>query len=71
MQSSQNRLALDRDALNSAVAKWAWTLGVFFYWGTKSKRELFAKLANEGLKGLWWLWIFKVYNGQTANRVEA
>lgn len=73
MQSSQNRLALDRnDALNSAVANER-DLGVFFYWAPKSKRELFAKLANEGLKGSGDYGIFGlgVYNGQTANRVEA
>jgi hypothetical protein len=73
MQSSQNRLTLDRnDALNSAVANER-DLGVMFYWAPKEKRELFSKLVSEGLKGSGDYGVFGlgVYNGQTANRVEA
>lgn len=73
MQSSQNRLALDRaDATNSAVSNER-DLGVFFYWATKEKRELFKKLVDEGLKGSGDYGLFGVglYNGQTANRPEA
>ena len=73
MQSSQNRLALDRnDALNSAVSNER-DLGVFFYWAPKNKRELFSKLVNTGLKGSGDYGIFGIgfYNGQTANRPEA
>ena len=51
MQSSQNRLPLDRaDALNSAVSNER-DLGVFFYWAPASKRKLFSSLVSSGLKG--------------------
>jgi hypothetical protein len=40
MQSSQNRIALDRnDALNSAVSNER-DIGLFFYWAPKNKRKL-------------------------------
>jgi hypothetical protein len=73
MQSSQNRIALDRnDALNSAVSNER-DLGVFFYWAPKNKRTLFADLISQGLKGSGDYGIFGlgIYNGQTANRSEA
>ncbi len=73
MQSSQNRLTLDRnDALNSAVANER-DLGVMFYWAPKEKRELFAKLVSDGLKGSGDYGVvgLAIYNGQTANRAEA
>ena len=42
MQSSQNRIPLDRnDALNSALANER-DLGVFFYWAPKEKRKMMA-----------------------------
>lgn len=72
MQSSQNRLALDRnDPLNSAVANER-DLGVFFYWAPKDKRALFSELVRSGLKGSGDYGIFGVgaYNGQTANSPE-
>ena len=51
MQSSQNRLALDRnDALNSAVSNER-DMGVFFYWAPKNTRKLFSQLVNENYKG--------------------
>ena len=73
MQSSQNRIPLDRnDALNSAVAN-VRDLGVFFYWAPKNIRTLFASLVNDGLKGSgdYGVFSFGAYNGQTANRAEA
>jgi len=73
MQSSQNRIPLDRnDALNSAVANER-DLGVFFYWAPKNIRTLFASLVNDGLKGSGDYGVFSLgaYNGQTANRAEA
>ena len=73
IQSSQNRLTLDRnDALNSAVANER-DLGVMFYWAPKNKRELFSKLVNDGLKGSGDYGVvgLGIYNGQTANRAEA
>ncbi|MES2558567.1 MAG: porin [Bacteroidota bacterium] len=73
MQSSQNRLALDRnDALNSAVSNER-DLGVFFYWAPKKTRDLFASLVRDGLKGSGDYGVFALgaYNGQTANKPEA
>lgn len=73
MQSSQNRIALDRnDALNSAVSNER-DLGVMFYWAPKEKRKLFSDLVSQGLKGSGDYGVFGlgIYNGQTANRSEA
>jgi hypothetical protein len=72
MQSSQNRLPLDRaDATNSAVTNER-DLGVFFYWAPAKTRKLFSSLVNDGLKGSGDYGVFGlgVYNGQTANRPE-
>lgn len=73
MQSSQNRIALDRnDALNSAVSNER-DLGLMFYWAPKAKRKLFSDLVSQGLKGSgdYGIFGFGIYNGQTANRSEA
>lgn len=73
MQSSQNRLPLDRnDALNSAVSNER-DLGVFFYWAPSNIRKLFSTLVSDGLKGSGDYGVFGlgVYNGQTANKPEA
>jgi len=72
MQSSQNRLALDRnDALNSAVSNER-DLGVFFYWAPKKIRERFVMLVRDGYKGSGDYGVFGIgaYNGQTANKPE-
>ena len=72
MQSSQNRLPLDRnDGLNSAVANER-DLGGFFYWAPAKTRKLFSSLVSDGLKGSgdYGVFGFGVYNGQTANRPE-
>ena len=72
MQSSQNRLPLDRnDALNSAVSNER-DLGVFLYWAPKEKREMFSDLVKSGLKGSGDYGIVAIgaYNGQTANNNE-
>lgn len=72
MQSSQNRLPLDRhDALNSAVANER-DMGVFFYWAPKKTRKLFSELVSSGLKGSgdYGVFAYGVYNGQTANTPE-
>jgi phosphate-selective porin len=72
MQSSQNRLPLDRnDALNSAVANER-DLGAMFYWAPESTRKLFSSLVNDGFKGSgdYGVFGFGAYNGQTANRPE-
>ena len=72
MQSSQNRLPLDRnDALNSAVSNER-DLGVFFYWAPEAKRKLYSSLVKDGLKGSGDYGVFALgaYNGQTANKPE-
>jgi len=72
MQSSQNRIPLDRnDALNSAVSNER-DLGVFFYWAPTSKRQLFSKLVRDGLKGSgdYGVFAFGAYNGQNANNPD-
>jgi Phosphate-selective porin O and P len=73
MQSSQNRLPLDRaDATNSANANER-DIGAFVYWAPKQVRDRFRMLVNDGLKGSgdYGVVAFGVYNGQTANRAEA
>lgn len=72
MQSSQNRLPLDRnDALNSAVANER-DLGIFFYYAPKKVRDLYSSLVSDGLKGSgdYGVLGFGLYNGQTANKPE-
>lgn len=72
MQSSQNRLPLDRnDALNSALSNER-DLGAFFYWAPSKTRKLFAQLVSDGLKGSgdYGVFGFGVFNGQTANKPE-
>lgn len=73
LQSSQNRLTLDRnDALNSAVSNER-DLGVFFYWAPSKIRDRFAMLVKDGYKGSgdYGVFAFGAYNGQTANKSEA
>jgi len=70
LQSSQNRLPLDRgDAINSAFSNER-DLGVFFYWAPEKTRKLFASLVNDGLKGSGDYGVFGLgaFNGQTANK---
>jgi hypothetical protein len=72
LQSSQNRLPLDRnDALNSAV-KDERDLGIFFYWAPDHIRRRFKFLVDSGLKGSGDYGVIGIgiYNGQTANRLE-
>jgi hypothetical protein len=73
LQSSQNRLTLDRnDALNSGVPNER-DLGVMFYWAPAKIRKRFSELVSTGLKGSGDYGVFGlgVYNGQTTNRAEA
>lgn len=73
LQSSQNRLTLDRnDALNSAVSNER-DLGAFFYWAPAKIRDRFAMLVKDGYKGSgdYGVFAFGAYNGQTANKSEA
>jgi phosphate-selective porin len=73
LQSSSNRLPLDRhDAMNSAVTNER-DFGVNYYWTPKVARDRFKILSDSGLKGTgdYGVFGFGVYNGQTANRPEA
>lgn len=73
LQSSSNRLALDRnDALNSAVANER-DLGLFAYFSPTEAARRFSRLTASGLKGSndYGVAALGLYNGQTANRPEA
>ncbi len=72
MQSSQNRLPMDRsDALNSALAGER-DLGVFFYYAPPEIRKRFKHLVESGLKGSgdYGLVALGVYEGQTINQAD-
>jgi len=72
LQSSQNRIPLDRnDGLNSAVANER-DLGVFFYYAPENIRRRFSYLVSSGLKGSGDYGVFGMgfYNGQTANQPD-
>ena len=72
MQSSQNRLPLDRDdAINSAFTNER-DMGAFLYWAPAKKRKLLANLVQAGLKGSgdYGVAAFGVFNGQTANKPD-
>ncbi len=72
LQSSQNRLALDRnDGLNSALSNER-DIGVSFMYAPDKIRKRFAHLVSSGLKGSGDYGVFAVgvFNGQTANRPE-
>ncbi|WP_411726223.1 porin [Methyloglobulus sp.] len=71
-QSSQNRLALDRnDALNSAVPSER-DLGLFAYWSPEHVQKLWKDLSKKGLKtsGDYGILGLGIYNGQGINRNE-
>lgn len=72
LQSSQNRLPLDRnDALNSAISNER-DIGIFFYWVPSEVRNTFSYLVREGYKGSgdYGVLGLGVYNGQLANRSD-
>lgn len=72
MQSSSQRLTLDRaDAINSAILNER-DLGIFFYWAPAEIRERFAMLVKDGYKGSgdFGVFAFGVYNGQIANKLD-
>ena len=73
LQSSQQRLALDRtDAINSAAPNER-DIGLFLYYTPVETRKLFRSLVDKGLKGSGDYGILGVgvYNGQTLNVAEA
>ena len=66
MQSSQNRIYLDRnDAFNSAT-KNERDLGIFYYWTPPAAQETFKYIADNNLKGSgnYGIFGFGAYNGQ-------
>ncbi len=72
LQSSQNRIPLDRnDGLNSAVANER-DIGVMFYYAPTKIRKRFSELVSSGLKGSGDYGVFGLglYNGQTANQPD-
>lgn len=73
MQSSQNRLSIERpEALNSAV-EGERDLGVYYIWANKEARQRFRDLVRMGLKGSGDYGVFSagVYNGQGLNKLDA
>ncbi|KAF2080222.1 porin [Flavobacterium sharifuzzamanii] len=72
MQSSSQRLTLDRaDAINSSILNER-DLGVFFYWAPAEIRQRFEMLVKDGYKGSGDFGVFAlgVYNGQIANKLD-
>jgi phosphate-selective porin len=72
LQSSQNRLAMDRaDAFNSAV-KDERDLGAFYYYTPDNVQKLFKEIQDAGLKhsGNYGMFALGAYNGQGANQQE-
>ncbi|GAA3758557.1 porin [Flavobacterium ginsengiterrae] len=72
MQSSSQRLTLDRaDAINSSILNER-DLGIFFYWAPAEIRERFNMLVKDGYKGSgdFGVFAFGVYNGQIANKLD-
>lgn len=72
MQSSRDRLILDRaDAMNSAFVNER-DLGVMFYWAPTKIRQLYASLTKDGLKGSGDYGVvgLGVFNGQASNKPE-
>lgn len=72
LQSSSNRLAMDRaDALNSAVRDERDT-GAFYYYTPENIQALFKEIGDKGLKhsGNYGMLALGMYNGQGANRSD-
>lgn len=72
MQSSSQRLTLDRaDAINSSILNER-DLGIFFYWAPAEIRQRFEMLVKDGFKGSgdYGVFAFGVYNGQIANKLD-
>ena len=70
LQSSQNRLAVERpDGLNSA-AEGERDVGAFFYWAPQEARKRFKTLVSTGLRGSGDYGVFGLgaYSGQGPNR---
>jgi hypothetical protein len=73
LQSSQNRLSIERpEALNSAV-EGERDLGVYYMWADKTARARFRELVQSGLKGSGDYGVFTLgaYNGQGLNKYDS
>jgi hypothetical protein len=73
MQSSQNRVPLDRtDPINSGVSPNERDIGVFYYWTPKEKQRLLRELVDGGLRGSgnYGILGLGVYNGQGGSQLE-
>ena len=73
LQSSQNRLSIERpEALNSAV-EGERDLGLYYMWADKTARARFRELVQLGLKGSGDYGVFTVgaYNGQGLNKYDS
>jgi len=73
LQSSQNRLAVDRNDAFNSCCKDERDIGAFLYWAPAHIRALFKDINDRGLKGSgdYGALAFGIYNGQGANRLEA
>ena len=72
LQSSSNRLALERsDAINSAVRNER-DLGVFYYWTPEPAQQFFKDVLDQGLKGSgnYGVLGIGIYNGQGGSLAE-
>lgn len=72
MQSSQNRLALERPEAISTAVEGERDMGAFFYWAPYEIRERFKNLVKMGLRGSgdYGLIAFGAYSGQGINRPD-
>jgi hypothetical protein len=73
MQSSQNRIPLDRtDPINTGASPNERDLGVFYYWTPVEKQKLLRELVDGGLRGSgnYGILGLGVYNGQGGSQVE-
>lgn len=72
LQSSQNRLALDRNDAQNSCCRDERDLGAFLYWAPEHIRKRFKELVASGLKGSgdYGVVALGVYNGQGGNRFE-
>jgi hypothetical protein len=73
MQSSQNRLAFDRNDATFAAVPNERNLGVYLYYAPTVVRERFRRLVESGLKGSgdYGMLGIGVYNGQAINQEDA
>jgi hypothetical protein len=73
LQSSSNRLALDRNDAFNSCCKDERDIGAFVYWTPEGTRALFREIADLGLKhsGDYGLFGVGIYNGQGANRPDS